>query len=116
MAAAQDYLFDGPGGYPIEKGWWDKGPNGFKDQVERYCSKCSAAVPMERPRAHSEKDLVSPGNAKRLEKAGSPRLKKGNIEIFDKSFSREEIEAARKDWQPWAHRAVIQIAPMTGKD
>jgi hypothetical protein len=116
VAAAQDYLFDGPGGYPIEKGWWDKGPNDFKDQVERYCSKCSAAVPMERPSAHSEKDLVSPGNAKRLEKAGSPRLKKGNIEIFDKSFSREEIEAAQKEWKPWAHRAVIQIAPMTVND
>ena len=25
VAAAQDYLFDGPGGYPLKKGWWNKG-------------------------------------------------------------------------------------------
>jgi hypothetical protein len=113
VAAAQDYLFDGPGGYPIEKGWWKKGPDDFKDQVERYCAKCSAAIPMERPRSKSDKDMVSPGNAKRLEDVGSPRYNKGNIEIFDKSFSREEIEAAREDWKPWVHRTVIQEAPMS---
>ncbi len=113
VAAAQDYLYDGPGGYPIEKGWWDKKPADFKDQVERYCINCSAAVPMERPRSKSEKDMVSPGNAARLEALGSPRYRKGNIEIFDRSFSREEIEEVRKDWKPWSHRAVIQEAPMT---
>jgi hypothetical protein len=71
---------------------------------------------MERPRSKSEKDLVSPGNAKRLEEIGSPRYQKGNIEIFDRSFSKEEIEEVKKEWKPWVHRTEIQEAPVTVND
>jgi len=40
-----DLLFDGPGGYPLEKGWWNKTPQDFQDQVGRYCYQCGAALP-----------------------------------------------------------------------
>ena len=43
VAAALDMLFDGPGGYPLEKDWWNKNPNEFADQVKRYCPKCGGA-------------------------------------------------------------------------
>lgn len=45
VAAAMDLLFDGPGGYPLEKGWWNKTPQDFQDQVGRYCYQCGAALP-----------------------------------------------------------------------
>ena len=106
IAAAQDYLFDGPGGYPIEPGWWDKGPHQFQDQVERYCGKCSGALPME---AYSDNrggrdgpsiDVVSPKNLERLLKAGSIRAQKGNVVVRSEPFTRAEIEAHMKTWKP----------------
>ena len=46
VAASLDYLFEGPGGYEIKKGWWKKKPKDFQDQVKRYCTSCSGALPM----------------------------------------------------------------------
>ena len=111
VAAALDYLFDGLGGYPIEKGWWNKTPEQFKDQVERYCPYCSAAIPMARPSSHEESDMASITNAKKLETAKSPKYLNGKIKIFNRKFSREEIEKCKKDWTPWSHRSYKQNTP-----
>ena len=106
IAASQDYLFDGPGGYPIEPGWWNKHPGQFQDQVERYCGKCSGALPME---AYSDNrggrdgpsiDLVSPKNLERLLAVGSIRAQKGNVVVRTEKFTKEEIEAHIKTWKP----------------
>jgi hypothetical protein len=110
VAAAQDYLFDGPGGYPLEKGWWRKTPADFQDQVQRYCQNCSAAVPMPRPKANGAKDLVSPSNQKKLEKT-SLRYKRGNCLIVDRKMSKEEIERNKEGWRPWEHRQFAQSTP-----
>ena len=64
VAAAQDHLFDGPGGYSLEKGWWNKTPADFQDQVKKYCENCSAAIPMPRPKANDHVDYISPSNKK----------------------------------------------------
>lgn len=39
VAAALDMLYDGPGGLPIEKGWWKRDIQDFKDQF-RWCELC----------------------------------------------------------------------------
>lgn len=106
VAASMDMLFDGPGGYPIEPGWWAKNPNDFFDQVDRSCTRCSAAIPMPAVSAHDTFDLVSPGNLKRLLDAGSPRAKRGDVVVFDKKITREDVEKMLKDgrWAPWDHR------------
>jgi hypothetical protein len=111
VAAAQDFLFDGPGGYPIEKGWWDKTPEDFIDQVRRYCPQCSAAIPMPRVSSHADFDFVSESNLRRLEEAGSPRRLKGKIKIFDRKFTEEDIREFKKDWVPWRHRSYKQCTP-----
>ena len=112
VAAALDYLFDGPGGYPLEKGWWDKNPNEFLDQVKRYCPKCSAAIPMERVDAHADYDLVSKKNAGRLEALESPKYKRGNYKIFDKKLTEEDVDRVIKEgWTPWSHRPYKQSSP-----
>ena len=106
IAASQDYLFDGPGGYPIEPGWWKKAQDQFQDQVDRYCGKCSGALPMQTlsdnqgGRYSPSIDVVSPGNMERLLKAGSIRAQKGNVVVRTEKFTREEIEEHKKTWKP----------------
>ncbi|MDO8667851.1 MAG: radical SAM protein [bacterium] len=112
VAAAQDYLLNGPGGYPLKKGWWDKNPNEFMDQVKRYCPRCGGAIPMERVSSHAAYDLVSPKNAERLKALGSPKYVKGNYKIFDKKLTEEDIErVVRAGWTPWSHRPYKQSGP-----
>lgn len=112
VAAAQDYLFEGPGGYPLEKGWWNKNPNEFVDQVKRYCPKCSAAIPMRGVSSHAAYDVISAGNAGRLEEIGSPKYLKGNFKIANLKLTEEDIEqAVREGWTPWSHRPYKQCGP-----
>ena len=117
IAAAQDWLFDGPGGYPTEPGWWRKTPGQFKDQVERYCGKCSGALPLP---ARSDNrggrdgisvDLVSPGNLERLRAVRSPRIAKGGYEVFDRKLTADDIEALRRGWQPRSFRPFVAHNP-----
>jgi hypothetical protein len=112
VAAAQDYLFDGPGGYPLEKGWWNKNPNEFMDQVKRYCPNCGGAIPMERVSSHVAYDLVSPKNAERLKGLDSPKFAKGSYKIFNQKLTEKDIEETVKaGWTPWSHRPYKQCSP-----
>lgn len=106
VAAALDMLFDGPGGYPIEPGWWDKTPDQFQDQVERYCGKCSAAIPME---AHPDGrggrdgptvDTVSSWNLARLKAANSPKVAKKQVRISDDAITADQCKAHLATWNP----------------
>ena len=112
VAAAQDQMFDGPGGYAIEPGWWNKDPNEFADQVERYCTRCSAAIPMEPVSAHADYDLVSRGNLQRLLEADSPRAKRGNVKLFEGKLTKDQIMSmVRQGWTPWNHRPYKMSGP-----
>jgi hypothetical protein len=111
VAAAQDYLFNGPGGYPIESGWWNKTQEQYRDQAERYCVNCSAAIPMPRYSAHGKKDLVSKSIAEKLKKSGSPKYLKGETELFNEIISKEKVDEYSKTWMPWSHRPFKQFAP-----
>lgn len=113
VAAAQDHLYNGAGGYPIEPGWWNKTTEQYRDQVKRYCINCSAAIPMPRFSAHSGKDLVSVSIAEKLKGCASPKFLKGNFEIFNKKFTAEQIEEYSKGWAPWSHRPYKQYTPDT---
>lgn len=101
IAAAMDILFQGPGGYKIEPGWWNKNPEQFKDQIKRYCQKCGGALPLNCPSNKEASDLVSPKNYRLLKKLGSPKVLNNRVEIFDKKMSKEEILALLKSWKPW---------------
>jgi len=110
IAAAQDWLLDGPGGYPIEPGWWKKTPAEFQDQVETYCGKCSGALPLE-PRSDNRGgrdglsvDVVSPNNLERLKAAGSPRISAGGYEVFDEKWTEEDIKKRVEVWNPRSFR------------
>ncbi len=104
VAAAQDMLFNGPGGYPLEKGWWDKTPEQFQDQVKRYCANCSAAIPLERQSSHNDWDLISPSVAEKLKKFNSPKYLNNKYKIFKESYSKSELQKRLQGWEPWSHR------------
>lgn len=82
VAAALDMLFNGEGGWKVEKGWWNRSPNDFGDQLA-WCEYCSACLPSPRLKASEGTDIVSPKMYEKLKEIGSPKVKKGKVEIFD---------------------------------
>ncbi|MBI5107541.1 MAG: hypothetical protein HZA62_02225 [Rhodocyclales bacterium] len=82
IAAAMDATLGGPGGWPIEPGWWQRRPEDFKEQLD-WCEMCSACLPMPSRDANDETDDVSPVWAAKLQEINSPKLKKGLVNTFD---------------------------------
>ena len=111
VAAAQDLLFEGPGGYPLEKDWWKKEPKDFQDQVKRYCVNCSAAIPLNIESSSSVYDLVSRRNAERLKKVGAPKFLCGKMKIYYKKYTLEDYEKNSKNWKPGYFRDFVQHEP-----
>ena len=114
IAAAQDWLLDGPGGYPLVKDWWRKEPDAFQDQVETYCGKCSGALPMPTysdgrgGRDGPTRDVVSPGNLERLLRAGPPKCQRDDVEVWRSHITEEGIDP---DWNPRAFRNFVAHDP-----
>lgn len=108
IAAAQDLLLDGPGGYPVEKGWWIKEPADFRDQVERSCRQCGAALPMECSANIGGPDTISPSNLKRLQEIESPLVKNGNYELFDKRMD-DDVLRIKKSWTPGNYLGISSL-------
>ena len=106
VAYALDSILDGPGGYPIEPGWWKKTPAEFKDQVDRYCLHCGMAVPLKRERLNVSRETFSPGNLELFKKHNLPGIL--DVEIFDKILTVEEIEENRRGWDPGNYRGDIK--------
>lgn len=110
VAAAQDWLFDGPGGWPVEPGWWTR--EHFGIQVAEYCGKCSAAVPMETysdgrgGRDGPTVDIVSEGNLERLRLVRSPKAAKGRVHVYD-----GKLDPKRDDWTPSRFRDFVAHTP-----
>ena len=82
VAGALDMLFNGPGGWLVEEGWWKREPKDFGEQLN-WCEMCSVCLPVPRVVASSGKDIVSPMMREKLELVGSPRLKKGMVDVLD---------------------------------
>ncbi len=82
VAAAMDMLFDGPGGWPIEPGWWKREPEDFGDQL-KWCEFCGFALNTFMRESADEIDDVSPTLYKKLEEIGSPGIKNGRTHLMD---------------------------------
>lgn len=99
VAAAMDLTFQGPGGYPLEPGWFKKTPEQFRDQVERYCKRCSAAMPYPKV-SRTGKDLISQSNYDTLAALGSPKIKAGSYELVTGTMDEEIKAVLKKGWNP----------------
>ena len=105
VAAAQDHLFNGPGGWDLTSDWWDKRPEEFQDQVERYCHNCSACVPMNKISAYDGYDYASQSNLKLLEELNTPRYRKGAVLLAGEEMVCESYDTAT-NVRPWEHRGL----------
>ncbi len=81
VAGALDMLFDGPGGWPIEPGWWKRRPEEFGEQLH-WCELCGLACQTFMRNANEEVDDVSPVLYQKLAEQGSPRLKAGHVNLL----------------------------------
>ena len=95
IAGALDMLFDGPGGWEIERDWWKRSPKDFADQLH-WCEICGFALEGRTFTRDSqeETDDVSPSVYEMLKKTESPKLKSGHInpvKIRDGVIDKESI-------------------------
>lgn len=111
VAAAIDHAFQGPGGYSIKKGWWKKKPKNFKDQMERYCKRCSAAIPLPKVSSHAEYDFISKENCKALGKLGSPKIWNNGVVFYNEPYDYNSYKTYFKKWAPGYYRDFIQHIP-----
>lgn len=117
IAGTQDrVLHGGKHAWPVEPGWWQKRPEDFQDQVKALCVNCSGCLPMPAfsdgrgGRDGPTVDVVSPGVHKMLLDAGSPKARRGQIEIWDKKITREDLDEI-KDWNPRSFRGFVAHNP-----
>lgn len=82
VAASMDMLLGGPGGWPVEPGWWEREPADFGDQLH-WCELCAHALAMPKRDAREESDDASPLWLEKLKAVGSPKLERGGVLPFD---------------------------------
>ena len=82
VAAALDMLFDGPGGWPVEPGWWKRRPEEFGEQL-RWCEYCSAPLNVPRLPGNGGIDAVTPRMLEKLKALGSHKARLGRCTVFD---------------------------------
>lgn len=97
IAGALDILFDGPGGWRIEPGWWKRKPSEFGEQL-RWCEICGFALDTFMRDAKEERDDVSPSVYEMLKQTGSPRVAAGKVNVVkvDGGEIAEESKAPMK--------------------
>ena len=82
IMASLDMLYDGPGGWPIEPGWWKRQPADFGAMLE-WCEQCGACLPLPEREAREGVHDVSLHHLEALWRAGSPAVKAGAYKVFD---------------------------------
>jgi len=81
IAGALDMLFDGPGGLPIEQGWWQRDIEEFGEQLQ-WCEICGMALQTYSRDANEERDDISPRLHSMLKEAGSKKIGTGHLNII----------------------------------
>jgi len=116
VAAAMDMLTGGPGGWPIEKGWWGRTPAEFGGQLA-WCELCSGCLAVPRRRATDGTDDVSPAWEARLKELGSRKLAAGKVAVLDAAkydralYKRNVTEC--EPYLPAAEGNTARVVPAT---
>lgn len=97
VAGALDMLFDGPGGWKVEPGWWKKEPKDFEDQLH-WCELCSGCLDVPRRISNDGRDDVTPGMYEKLKALGSPKVKRNLCIVHDpKSYDKTKYHTFTGD-------------------
>lgn len=84
IAGTLDILFDGPGGKPIEPGWWNKDLSEYADQFH-WCDICGMALKTYSRNANDGVDDASPTLYKKLKRIQTPKFRQNGVHLFDPS-------------------------------
>lgn len=97
VMGAWDNLYHGPGGMPVEPGWWNIKPTDevFKDQVKRWCPGCGGCLPSNRRKSSDIVDDISRTHLDAL-KDTSPKLKQGKYVEFEG----QNYDKGAYNWHP----------------
>ena len=88
VAGSLDMLFDGPGGWKIEPGWWKREVKDFADQLH-WCEHCSGCLDVPQRISNDERDDMTPEIFETLKRMGSPKIKRGKYVVHDpKTFDK----------------------------
>ncbi len=82
IAGTLDMLFDGPGGWPLEKDWWKREPEEFGDQLN-WCETCGFACETYTRNAKDKVDDISPSVYEKLKTRNSPKMRAGHINVME---------------------------------
>lgn len=81
VAGALDMLFNGPGGWKIEPGWWQRTPEEFGNQLE-WCELCGLACDTFTRNANEGIDDISADLYERLRQIGSRKVGTNQINVL----------------------------------
>jgi len=94
VAGAMDWVFDGPGGLPIETDCWKRPLSDFRSQINCWCQRCGIPLNLKGRRDIEQIDDLSASNLVALQ--DSPAVQVGRYILHDRLPS--EIIA-----QPWRY-------------
>jgi len=92
VAAALDLLFQGPGGWPVEPGWWKKTPRDYVEQMNCSCTRCGAAYKLKARRDIDGIDDISYSNLQRLAELKSPKVGHGRFAIYTAGMVQDDYQ------------------------
>lgn len=81
IAGTLDMLFDGPGGWPIEPGWWKREEKDFGDQLQ-WCELCGAALQTFTRDANEEVDDMSQTLYEKIRRLNSTKIRQGKYNVI----------------------------------
>lgn len=96
VAAALDYMYEGPGGLPIEKGWWKRPIEDFAQQF-RWCEYCGIPLETFARDARDRMDDISDTNYNKMSQMSNVRLvdeKVNRVKIKDGVIAEESRRSA----------------------
>lgn len=100
VAGALDTLFNGPGGWPIEPGWWKRKPSEFGDQLN-WCEMCACALKVPANSANDDTDIVSPNMLAKLKEVNGPKIRNNKFVILDTNNYDSSKHPSHKHHQRW---------------
>ena len=108
VAGSMATVIDGPDGFPVERGWWDKTPDQFKKQRDFFCKRCGMALPMQRELLGSDTEQFTPKLLKEFRDHKAAKVDDKDVRLMTSTFSKKDIEKNSIGWDPGNYRQDLE--------
>jgi len=107
VAAGLAQLYGEPEGLPVSSEVWQYDLDHYLRQIEKWCTKCGAAIPMRGRVDYEELDDVSLSHLTWLTEKDSPGL--GRLKLYN--HKEEEFIQDLETWQPYRYLGIDKSRP-----